>query len=112
MLAEQEFRGAEGALCIGLANVVHVDAASVDIFASLSFRQCKSAKHEQFDEWNRAFELWFFNLFGRHFADDVVEGAFGDSLQPSTKENFAGADGFSGGRRAVDQVAQDRKSVV
>src|SRR5438309_1897218 len=104
MLAEEEVCGTESALCIAFANVVYVDAASFDIFSTLSLRWTKTGEHEQFNERNRAFELRLFNVFCRDFANDVVEGAFGDSLQPSAKENFAGADGFSSCGWAVDQV--------
>ena len=42
----------------------------------------------------------------RHFAEDFVERAFGDSLQFPAEKNIAGADGFSRRGFAVNQISR------
>ena len=67
----------------------------------------QAAVHQQFDERHaRAVEFGFFDFLRRHFADDFVEGGFGDALQVAAEEDFAGAHGFRGRVRAVDQIGR------
>ena len=49
-----------------------------------------------------AFEFGAFGWFGGNFADDVVEGGFGNAGEFAAEKNFAGAQGFGGGGGTVD----------
>jgi len=51
-----------------------------------------------------AVQFRLFNFLRRHFADDFVEGAFGNAFQFAAEKDFAGADGFRRSVRAVNQI--------
>src|SRR5882762_2313639 len=49
-------------------------------------------------------EFGFLDFFGGNFANDFVEGAFGNACEITAKKNLAGTERFLGRARAVDQV--------
>src|SRR5438270_10138145 len=102
VLAEEKISQPNSSERIGFANVVHIDAAAFDVFSSLSLRWAETAKHEQFNQRNRAIELRLFNIFGWDLAHDFVEGRFGNALQSAAKQNLTRADRFGAGGGAVD----------
>jgi hypothetical protein len=61
--------------------------------------------HQGFDERQTGSrEFGFLKILRRHFADDFIEGSFGDSLEIAAEKNFARAHGFGGRVLAVDQI--------
>lgn len=105
MFAEEEIGGGDGALEVGFADVVEVDAAALDVFTGLSFGGRECGVDEKFDERNAGtFEFGFFEVLGGDFADNVVEGGFGNAGEFAAEKNFAGANGFRCGLFAVDEI--------
>src|ERR1041385_1008523 len=89
--AEEEVLRGDGALRIGLADVVDVDAAAFEIFSRLAFRGRKAAVHEGFDEREaRAFEFRLLDFFRGNFTEDFVEGALRNAVERAAEKNFAG----------------------
>jgi len=106
MFAEQQLARGQRALKVRFANVVYIYPAPLDIFTRLSFRGAEAALHEQFDKrFAAAVEFGFFDFFGGNFADDLVEGLFGNSGKLPTKKNFARAQRFIRVALAMHQVS-------
>jgi hypothetical protein len=105
MLAEEEIVRGDGTLEIGFAHVVQIDAAAFDIFSGLSLGRTETGVDKEFDQrYASAFEFGFFQVLGGNFADDVIEGGFGNAREFTAEKNFAGSDGFGGGLFTVDEI--------
>ena len=76
-------------------------------FRAWPFGRAQAGVDEQFHERHAgAVELCFLDFLRRHFADDFVEGGFGNAVQVAAEKNFAGAHGFRAWRRAVNQIGR------
>src|SRR5688500_13083086 len=102
MLSKEQVISSNRALKVGFAGIVDVDAAAFEVFFGLAFGLTEAGGGKEFDE--AGFNLGAREGFGRDFADDVVEGGFGDVGEVAAEEDFAGAEGFGSGLGAMDEV--------
>src|ERR1041385_5942038 len=105
MFAKEQSVRSHGALEIGFADVVDVDPAALDVFSRLALGRTESGVNEQFDQRHTtAVKPPALDFLGRDFTYDFVKSGFGNAFEIAAEKNFAGADGFRRGARAVNQL--------
>jgi hypothetical protein len=105
VFTEKQITGRHDPLKIRFPDVVHVNATAFEVFARLTLRRAQAGEHQRLDQRQAdIFPRAHINFLGRNFADDFVEGGFGNAVEVAAKKNFTGANGLGCRLDAVNQI--------